>query len=57
MLYLFGIGSSFHALKSNEASFQVEIKSINFHDKAFSKADLKFPYHDLKTNALSECVC
>jgi len=22
----------------------------------FSKADLKFPYHDLKTNALSESV-
>jgi len=56
VLHFFGIASSFHALKSNEASFQVERKSISFHDKAFWKVDLKFPYHDLKTNALSESV-
>lgn len=56
MLHFFGIASSFHALKSNEAYFQVERKFISFHDKAFSKANLKFPYHDLKTNAISESV-
>jgi len=56
VLFFFRIASSFHDLKSNEASFQVERKSISFHDKEFSKADLKFPYHDLKTNALSESV-
>lgn len=56
VLHLFGIASSFHALKSNEASFQVDRKSINFHEKKFSKVDLKFPFHDLKNNALSESV-
>lgn len=56
VLHFFGIASSFHALKSNEASFQVERKSISFHDKAFSIADLKFPYHDLETNAFNESV-
>ena len=55
-LFFFHITSSFHDLKSNEASFQAKRKSISFHDKAFSKADLKFPYHDLKSNALSESV-
>ena len=32
-LHFFGIASSFHALKTNGASFQVERKSISFHDK------------------------
>lgn len=32
----------------------MERKSISFHDKAFSKENLKFPYHGFKTNALSE---
>ena len=34
----------------------MERKSIIFHDKEFSKADIKFSYHDLKTNTLSESV-
>ena len=54
--HFFSIASSFHDFKSNEASLQVEWKSISFHDKAFSKADLKFPYHGLKTNAICESV-
>lgn len=56
MSHLFSIASSFHAFKSNETSLQVERKSISFHGKAFSKADLKFPYQGLKTNALNEIV-
>lgn len=56
VLHLFGNASSIHTLKINEAYLQVERKSISFHHKEFSKADLKFPYHDLKTNALSESV-
>jgi len=54
--HFFSIASSFHAFRSNETSLQEERKSISFHDKAFSKADLKFPYQDLKTNALTESV-
>ena len=54
--HFFSIASSFHAFKSNETSLQVERKSISFHDKAFSKVDLKFPYHGLKTNAITKSV-
>lgn len=54
--YIFGIASYFHAFKINEASLQVERKYISFHDKSFSKIDLKFPYQGLKTNALTESV-
>lgn len=56
VLHFFCIPSSFHALKINEASFWVEREFISFHDNEFSKEDLKFPYHDLKTNALIESV-